>query len=135
MAAPQINLTVDKRVPLDITIPEMGVNYTGATLFAEIRAEPGDSGAALVTLNPAAPTAQGLSVTYDPGYVDPEGVLPDGASLVRMIVSETTLEGLAYGADTSDPVALHYDIHLTPSGGTKFVFAAGTFKIDPGVTR
>lgn len=133
-ASPLIDLTVNKRTPADFIIPEMGANYTGATLFAEVRAEPGADGTALITLNPATPPAEGLSVTYDAGYVDPEGIMPDGASLVRIIIAEATLEGLAYGADASKPVVLYYDIHLTPSGGTKFVFCSGTFTVDPGVT-
>lgn len=134
MATPAINIPVEKRVPLDVTIPEMGANYTGATLAAEIRALPGDSGSALITLGTTTPPAEGLSVTYDAAYVDPLGELPNGASLVRMLIAESTLEGLAYAADPSQPVVLHYDIHLTPSGGSKFVYARGTFTVNPGVT-
>lgn len=134
MSAPNIPLPAYKRVPFDKSIAIMGVDYSGATLAADIRAAPGDTGTAIVALTGAAPPDQGLSVTYNAGYPDPDGVLPNGASLVRMIVSEATLEGLALGADPSKPVELHYDIHLTPSGGTKFIFCAGKFIIEPGVT-
>lgn len=134
MSAPQIDLLVNKRVPFDITIPEMGVNYAGAAVSAQVRVSPGDQGTPLVSLSAASPPSQGVSVTYDADYPDPEGQLPDGASIVRIIVSEATLEGIPYGADPAKLIQLHYDVHLTPSGGTKFVFCAGKFIIDPGVT-
>ncbi|UPT53061.1 hypothetical protein [Synechococcus phage Yong-M3-232] len=134
MSAPQINLKADKRVPFDVKIPEMGVNYSGATLLCEIRQFPGDQGAPLVSLSVASPPSEGISVTYDPDYPDPEGQLPNGASIVRLIVSEATLEALPYSGDASKLVELNYDIHITPSGGTKFIFCAGKFIIDPGVT-
>lgn len=134
MATPIVNIPVEKRVPLDITIPEMGANYTGATLAAEVRASPGDTGSAIITLANATPPTEGLSVTYDAAYVDPNGELENGASLVRMLITEDTLEALTLSTPASDPLVLHYDIHLTPSGGTKFVFARGTFTVNPGVT-
>ena len=134
MATPAINIPVEKRVPLEVNIPEMGANYTGATLAAEIRTSPGGSGDPVIALATATPPTQGLSVTYDAAFVDPLGELPNGASVVKMLVAETTLEALAYAADPAVPVVLHYDIHLTPDGGTKFVFARGTFTVNPGVT-
>ncbi|UAB76947.1 hypothetical protein INR77_08810 [Erythrobacter sp. SCSIO 43205] len=134
MATPTINLSADKRVPFDKTIAKMGVDYSGATMLCHIRNEPGDTGTPLVTLSNAAPPSEGLSVTYDASYPDPEGVLVDGASKVRMIVSEATLEALDTASPTSNALVLYYDIHLTPSGGTKFVFCSGKFTINPGVT-
>lgn len=134
MSAPQIDLLANKRVPFDITIPEMGVNYAGAAVSAQVRVNPGDQGTPLISLSEAAPPSQGVSVTYDADYPDPEGQLPNGASIVRIIVSEATLEGIPYGADPAKLVPLYYDIHLTPSGGTKFLFCEGKFIIDPGVT-
>ena len=131
---PQINIVAPKRVPFDDTIPAMVVNYDGAAPLMEIRAEPGAPGDPIVTLGASTSAGEGMTVTYDANYPDPDGVLPDGATIVRIIINETTLEGLEYGADPSQPVELYYDIHLTPSGGKKFIFCGGKFTVTPGVT-
>ena len=131
---PQINIVAPKRVPFDDTIHAMVVDYSGATPLMEIRTHPGASGSALVSLGASTSGGEGITVTYDAGYPDPDGELPDGATVVRILINETTLESLAYGADTSQPVELYYDIHLTPSGGKKFIFCGGKFTVTPGVT-
>lgn len=134
MSAPQINISVNKRVPLDISIAEMGVDYTDAAVVCEIRQNPGDTGTPLISLTNASPPAQGMSIEYRPDYEDPEGELPPGASFVRMAISEATLEALPYASDPQKPLILHYDIQITPIVGVKFVFCGGTFQVNPGVT-
>lgn len=134
MPTPNIPLFAEKRVTFDETIVRMGINLAGSALSCEIRGRPGDTGSAIISLSSATPPSQGLSIAYNGAFVDPLGKLPPGASLLRIIISEATLEGLAYAADPAQPVVLHYDIHVTPTGGTKFVFASGTFTINPGVT-
>ena len=135
-APPSISLFAEKRVPFDETIADMRDDWTGATPLMEIRAEPGDSGAALVSLGASTAGSQGIALSYDADYPDPDGD-PDliGATLINILIDEATLEGLAYSADSSERLALYYDLHLTPSGGKKFVACAGSFTIDPGVTR
>jgi hypothetical protein len=133
-AAPQIDIAADKRVPFDDTIAEMLVDYTGATPLMEIRSEPGASGTPLVSLGASTAGSEGIAISYDATYADPDGGDP-GASLIQIIINEATLEGLAYGADPAVPVPLYYDLHVTPSGDKKFVFCAGKFIINPGVTR
>ncbi len=133
-SAPEINIVADKRVPFDETIPEMGMDDSGATAAMEIRVEPGAQGSALVSLGMSSNGGEGIAITYDDEYPDPETDELDGASIVRIIINETTLEGLSYNADPSKPLVLYYDIHLTPSGSKKFIFCAGAFIINPGVT-
>jgi hypothetical protein len=134
MAAPLIDLSVNKRVPLDITIPEMGSDYSGATLLMHVRTEPGGTGTPLLALSNATPPSQGLSIAYDAAFVDPEGKLPNGASLLRVMINEATLEALPTATDTSKPLVLHYDIHVSRADITKFVFCGGKFIVEPGVT-
>ena len=134
MADNYIPLTAPKRVPLDVEIAEFGVNYTGATMLMHVRTEPGGTGSPLISLSNATPPLQGLSVSYDADLVDPEGKLPNGGSKVRIIIDEATLEGLPTAADSSQPLTLYYDIHLTPTSAFKRVFAGGEFIVDPGVT-
>lgn len=135
-APPQIPLLAPKRVPFDDKVPDFRGDYTGATPLMEIRPEPGGDGDPLVSLGPSVSGGEGIAITYDADYdFVHNGTTYTGASLIRIIVNETTLEGLAYGADPADPVTLYYDLHLTPSGGKKFIAFSGTFTIDPGVTR
>lgn len=134
-AVPRIDIVASKRVPFDDVVPDMRGNWAGATPLMEIRVEPGDGGTAPVQLGASVSGGEGIAITYDAAYPDPDGEEFIGASLIRIIVNETTLEGLAYGADASKPVALNYDLHLTPSGGKKFVAFGGAFIIEPGVTR
>lgn len=134
-AAPQIDIIAGKHVPFDDTIPEMWIDYTGATPLMEIRNEPGDQGDPIISLGVSVAEAEGIEITYDPDYADPDGGEP-GASIIRIIIDEATLEGgdVPYGADTADRVELHYDLHLTPVGGKKFIYCSGKFIVDPGVT-
>lgn len=134
MATPQIPILAQKRVPFDETIPRMGIDLTGATLLCHIRVQRGDSGDPVIALANASPPSQGLSMVYDAGFVDPLGKLPNGASLLRIIISEATLEALPLASDPTQPAVYQYDIHVTPVGGIKFVYASGSFSVDPGVT-
>lgn len=128
-----IPISCFKRVPFDGTIVLMGQNLTGATALMEIRQNPGDQGAPLVSLG-AFSSGQGISISWDATYPDPDGTLPNGASLVRIRIAEATLKGLLYNTPASADLVLHYDIHITPSGGTKYVYSRGEFTIMPGVT-
>jgi hypothetical protein len=134
-SAPQINIVASKHVPFDDTIPDFRTDYTGATPLMEIRPEPGGTGDPLVSLGASTAGSQGIAISYDPDYAfEYRGITYTGASLIEIIIDEATLEGLAYGADPEDPVVLAYDLHLTPSGGKKFVLCGGAFTINPGVT-
>jgi hypothetical protein len=134
MATKYIPLAVSKRVPLDVTIDEMGVDYTGATLLMHVRTARGGTGTPLLALSNATPPTQGLSVAYSADLIDPEGKLPNGGSSLRIMIDEATLEALPSAVDTSKSLELHYDVHVTPIGSVKFVFCGGEFIVDPGVT-
>lgn len=137
--AKPINLAADKRAPWggisgDADIVVLGLDWSAGTFSMELRAEPGAQGAPLVALSTASPGAQGISASYDAGYLHPKTAATVGATIVRPQINETTLEGLAYGADPADPVTLFYDIHATVPGRGKFVVMGGKFIILPGVT-
>jgi hypothetical protein len=129
----------DKRVPWggasgDADIIILGLDWSEGVYALELRPEPGGQSAPLVSLGMASAGAQGISVSYDAGYLHPKTGAVVGATIIRQQINETTLEGLAYGADPSDPVLLAYDIHATVPGRGKFVLIAGSFTIFPGVT-
>lgn len=134
MRTAKISIEAAKRAPFDDTIPVMAIDYTGAVLAMEIRNEPGDQGDPLATLGASVGGGQGLSLEWDPDYPDPETEIPDGATIIRIRINETTLEGLPYASDPAADRRFYYDLHLTPAGGKKFVFCAGAFVVSPGVT-
>ena len=131
---PPITIIADKRVPFDDSFYDMREDYTGATATMEVRNEPGGQGPAIVTLGMSSNDGEGFAITFDPAYPDPDTGALDGASRVRLFINETTLEALEYNAAPEKSAVLHYDIHLDPAGGKKFVFAHGQFIISPGVT-
>lgn len=131
MSAAQLDISAFKRVPFDDTVVVVGVNLTGATFAMQIRQHWGDSGPALLT-----PTVGG---TYYPayGYYDPrrkQTVGPVPATIIAISIPEAGLEVLPLAADDEKPLELVYDLHITPSGGTKIVLMAGRFIIYPGST-
>ena len=134
MIAANIPLVAYRRVALHVEIPIMGENYAGATLAMHVRNEPGDTGTPLIALANVTPPNQGLSVTYNASYPDPDGKLPNGASLVRVSISKATLEALPFPSDRSKPLELCYDIHITPPSETTFIYCGGAFLVYPGVT-
>ena len=141
-----VNLAADKRTPWggvsgDADIVILGLDWSAGTFLMEIRPEPGSTGTAMVSITNASAGAEGFSASYDSAYPHPTVTdesgdpLVVGATIIRPQINETTLEGLAYGADPADAVVLFYDIHATVSGRGKFVLMGGQFTIEPGVTQ
>lgn len=134
MAAKIDIAVISKRVPWIDDLAVEVVDYSSATFKMEIRQKPGDSGSPLVTLGNAAAGSEGISCTYDTAYVDPETGETFPASVIVFQVNETTMESLALGNPTDGAVDCAYDLHVTPSGGAKFVLCYGAFTYSPGVT-
>ena len=138
--AVNVPISAFKRVPFggatgngDIAV--IGVNWSAATFRMEVRNLPGDSGTALVTLTNASAGSQGISATYDAKYPLPDGRGTAPTTIIRIQIDEATLEALALATPANEPLALHYDLHATPSGEPKRVVCFGTFTIKPGVTQ
>lgn len=134
--AAELDIPAFKRVPFDDDVAIIGENLTGAAFSMQIRAHPGDTGTALVSLSNANPPTQGVSVTYNAAYQYQDGAstVTAPATLVRICIDELTLEGLSLGTPFDEPVELFYDLHATPGGGTKRVQFGGKFTLYPGVT-
>lgn len=136
--AVKLDISAFKRVPWGgasgyADLPVVGVDWSAAAFKMDIRICPGDATTPLVSLTNATAGSQGISATYDAGYVMPDGEVV-GATIIRPQIDEPTLEALALSARASDPVALSYDLHITPAGGVKSVVCFGAFTILPGVT-
>jgi hypothetical protein len=118
-------LVAQRHVPFVYEI-ECEFDLTGATLDMHIRLLPDTPGAALVDLSPAAAGLEGLSMVHAAGY-----------STITIQIDEATMEDedkIPPANEPGEDVVLYYDLHVTPSGGVKAVYFAGTFTVEPGVT-
>ena len=123
----------------DIVI--MGLNWSASTLSLQVRPTPGDTSTPLVSLANAAAGSEGISVTYDAGYIYPAngphtaliGTVV-GATTIRPQINQATLEAIPLPSDPTQPLGLSYDIHITPPGLPKMQLAYGSFTLFPGVT-
>lgn len=125
-------LAGDRFTPLVDTIDVVGVDLTGATFKMQVR-DRKDGG-----------TVRSDLATV--GSVGTEGVTlvgvttVDGApvSQISFRINEATMEAMpdsADGLEAGEDVPLYWDMHITPSGGVKFVAFAGEFTVKAGVTE
>ena len=118
-----LDLVAHRHAPFDYAILIEDVDLTGATLDMHVRLIFDTPGSPLIDLSPASPPAQGLSLT-----------VAGGDTIVRIIVSEATLEGLPAPGEIGDDLELVYDIAITPSGGIKGIYFRGGFTVRAGST-
>ena len=125
----------------DQDIVVLGQDWHTATFAMQVRPTPGDTSTPLVSLTNASAGSEGISATYDSGYLYPDGG-PDaslvgtvvGATIIRPQINKATLEAIPTAADPSQPQALAYDLHITRSGLPVAQFMQGAFTLNPGVT-
>lgn len=109
---------VGRHVPVNFAFLLKDVDYStagGATWAGAVRTLPDASGAVLVALTITA-VVQGDDTLVTVTSVKPDSYAPDARS-------------------TGEAARLFYDIHLTPSGGTKQVLLGGDFNIVAGVVQ
>lgn len=117
-------LTANRWTPFVYAIQISSIDLSAATVDMHIRSTYDASGSAIVDLSPAAAGSQGLSLAYS-----------SGNTTLTIQIDETTMEALPDAAVVGDDKALYYDIHITPSGGTKQVYFRGTFTVRAGATQ
>jgi hypothetical protein len=142
-------LTGDRWTPCVKDIDVVGFDLTGATFKAEVRdTKDQSSGSARVTLNTVTSEIEGVRllgvITADADDVAAyaaAGVtiqVGDKISQLRVRIVEATMEAMDVANDASQAGsdgAAFWDMHITPSGGDKFVAFAGTFTVAAGVTQ
>lgn len=113
-------IRADRYAPHEDYIDVIGYDFTGATFKMEVRDTPnGGTVRATATVS--------VSVTTDEGVP---------TSRVSWSIDEATMEAMPTDpANPSGPHEIHYDMHITPSGGTKFVAWGGSFTVVEGVTQ
>lgn len=114
----------------DADIVALGQDLSAAAFVMTFAPQVGSAG--VITLTNQTAGTQGISATYDAGYVHPNTGATVGATIVRPQIDEATFEALTWGA-TNEPLVLAYDMLVTPSGGVQYVWFKGEFTIYPGV--
>lgn len=117
----------------DADIIELGVDWSGAAFAMNFATTQGGTPIAGMALSAASAGSQGINATYDSGYVHPETGAVVGATTIRPLITEATLEALAWGSDPAAPLVLYYDLLVTPSGEPQRIYCYGTFTLYPGI--
>jgi len=127
------DLVAQRFTPFIHAIDFIGYDFTGATFKMEVRQYRDQAGAALISLIGASAGSEGISVSV---ATDDDGI---PTSTVTIQIDEATLEAvLPYpdsGVKAGSDVALVWDIHITPSGGTKTRWLQGAFILAAGATQ
>lgn len=152
MQAASTPLSGGRWVPFGETWAFQGVDLTGAIFAMQIRLTPDATGAALVDLATVGTAAeQGLRLIYagastvaahlTAGRLQRDEIVEGVAdgdivtlSLVGVRINETTMESMPLPSERGDDNLLAWDLHVTPVGGLKQVWAEGSFTVRSGVT-
>ena len=117
----QLPLAGGRYVPFSFAIDVQGLDLTGATLAAQVRLTPDASGNPLATFAISAPS------------VAPTGGVP--TSSITLSLTQAQMETMPPAPEPGDPLSLAWDLVVTPGGGSAYVLLAGSFTVQPGVTR
>lgn len=114
------SVTANRFAPFADYVDIEGYDFTGATCKLQVR-DHKNGGTLRADVVPV------VSVTVTEG-------IP--TTRVSWSIDEATMEAMPLDSGNPDAdVSLHHDLHLTPSGGTKFVPFAGSFVVKAGVTE
>lgn len=120
-------LRANRWTPFVYSIDIEGLDLTGATLAMQVR-ERKDGGNIEASLSAAAAGSQGLSLTVDTTGTDP-------VTTITIQIDETTMESMSAATEAGDDAVFYWDMHVTPTGGIKQVYFAGTFTVVAGSTQ
>lgn len=160
----RVDINADRWVACIRYLSFIGIDFTGATFAAQVRQVPDAGGSPLVDLATTTnSSAEGVKLFYAgsatiaahiaAGRLEeiPDAINPatgvdyasgDTVTLswVRIRINETTMEGLPYPdqvgqGERGDNVKLAWDMHATPSGGTKDKYVGGDLVVRAGATE
>lgn len=114
--------------PFKYPITIEGFDFTGATFAMQVR-DRKDGGFVRATLaGTATPNTEGVRIVSASA----------SQTVLEIFIAEATMEAMDIAADAqspgSDGVAF-WDLHITPSGGVKFLALEGTFTVKAGATN
>ena len=127
--AARIDLVAGRYVPHIDYIDFEGFDFTGAALKMQVRDRynGGLARADLAQVTTAAAEGVRIDQVSEAGGVT--------TTRIAWRINETTMEAMPKPADVDADLALVWDLHITPSGGAKFVAARGKFLVQAGVTE
>lgn len=133
MTAARGDLRVERWTPVDIVIPFVGLDSTGAAGSLQVRLFPDATGDPVLNLTFATPPAEGLSMSV----ASVDGLT---TSTLRILINEPTIETLlpfpANGLEAGGEVRLAYALHLTSTAfPKKRRWLEGAFIILPGANH
>jgi hypothetical protein len=160
----RVDINADRWVACIRYLSFIGIDLTGATFAVQVRQVPDAGGSPLANLSTTtSSSAEGVKLFYAgtdtltahiaAGRLEelPDAINPatgnqyaggDSVALswVRIRVNETTMESLPFPdeinqGDRGGSVLLAWDMHITPSGGTKDKYAGGNFLVRAGATE
>ena len=125
----RIDIRADRWTVFDDGMVIVGVDLTGASYKMQVR-DRKDGGfvrADLATVTSG--SAEGVRLI--------DVVTTDSVPTSRLgiRINETTMEAMSAATEAGNDGLVWWDIHITPSGGSKFVAAAGRFTIMAGSTQ
>lgn len=139
-------LTAGRYVPFVYDIDMVGLDLTGATFASEVR-DRKNGGNVRATLATVASEIEGIRLlevaTADADDVTAyaaEGItiaLGTSITRIRIRIAEATMEAMDLAEDNGTPgedASAFWDMHITPSGGDKYLAFAGRFYIIAGAT-
>lgn len=131
----RLDLSGDRFTDFRTTVSIVGMDLTGAVFEAHIRETKDMPGDPLADLD-------------EVGSISTEGIYlvsvatVDGVTIstFSMHIDEATMEamsqpGVETGGNVGDDFIAFWDIHITPAGDIKRVYASGTFTVRAGVTQ
>lgn len=126
-------LAAGRWVPFVYDIDIVGIDLTGATFAAQVHETKDRTvGTPRASLTTQVTDVEGVRLV---SVVTTDGV---PTSSIRIRINEATMEAMnvatGRNAGRYDGNAF-WDMHITPSGGTKFLAFEGTFTIKAGVTQ
>lgn len=146
MEAATVPLVGDRWTPFVHTLELQGDVLTGAAIEMHVRLAFDAPGSPLIDIE----VGNGITIAYAgsatvaahlaAGRISevPEGLLEADSldlSLVDLLIPEVSMEAMPFPAERGDNAVFHYDIHVTPSGGTKQVWFRGTFTVRAGAVQ
>lgn len=113
----------------DVAIIIVGEDWTGYTFAWKFALNEG--AAASFTLSSVSAGSQGVVVSYDAGYLDPETSAVVGATTIIPQIDEATHEGLTF--DGTKPLEMFHTFYVTPTGQLQQIERYGKYTIRQGV--
>lgn len=148
----RLPLNGDRYTPFVRTLALFEVDLSGATFAMQVR-DRKDGGTVRADLATVTTVAEGVRIinsgtdsiaghiaagfitleqAEDAGYTTTDTV---ALTLLGIRINESTMEAMPFGTEVGDDWVGYWDMHITPSGGTKEVWLYGTFTVRAGATQ